>query len=379
MSKVLYISVYNSTEIMLKSDGVMKKIHSHIECLRFCGNDVDYIYTDGHDVFMQHDSKSYYLCKFISSGFRYYNRTLVACARFIKKNKLSYDFIYIRHGALDFFGFKALTFLSKKSNCLYLEIPTFFVPKNNLKNNIKYFFNKYLHNYVYKIVIDCMEKKVFGIDTLIITNGTNVKSIVPRKPTYSNRINVLLVASLQDYHGVDKIIDATIRYYSESNDKTRDVCFHIVGSGPRLQDYIKTVKELSINNIIFYGRLYGEELDAVFNECELGISSLSNKELGITCSSTLKSKEYLAKGIPVISDTMLDVFYDNPKFFFYELKESFNIDELITFYDSVYLKRNKEDVINEIRRFAEETCDMFKVFSRINDDYNSFIKERKRV
>ena len=114
----------------------------------------------------------------------------------------------------------------------------------------------------------------------------------------------------------------------------------------------------------------------VFDKCEVGISSLSNKENGVTCASTLKSKEYLAKGLPIISDTMLDVFVNNEKYYFHILEKDFNIEELIDFYDSVYSHRDKKKVIDEIRAFADETCDMYKVFSDVYKDYLSFIEKR---
>ncbi len=112
----------------------------------------------------------------------------------------------------------------------------------------------------------------------------------------------------------------------------------------------------------------------VFDKCEIGISSLANKEIGVTCSSTLKSKEYLAKGLPIISDTMLDVFVNQNKYFFYILKNDFNINELINFYDSVYTARDKQTIIDDIRTFAEQTCDMYKVFSEVYYDYLFFKK-----
>ena len=83
----------------------------------------------------------------------------------------------------------------------------------------------------------------------------------------------------------------------------------------------------------------------------------------------MKSKEYLAKGIPIISDVMLDVFSEENKYFFYQLKRDFNIEELVAFYDSVYSGRDKQEIIDEIRSFANRTCDMYKVLKRVDDDY----------
>ena len=247
-----------------------------------------------------------------------------------------------------------------------MEIPTYFVPTKSIKNFVKYYFDKHLKKYVHRIVTDCNEQCIFGIPTIMITNGVDIEKIIPRTPTYDECINVALVASISDYHGVNKIISAV-----EKEKVDRNIIFHIVGDGPKLKEYRDQIKEKHLEkSVVLYGKLTGQELDAVFNKCELGISSLANKEIGVLFSSTLKSKEYLSKGLPIISDVMLDVFYDNPKFYFYQLQNDFNLRELIDFYDSVYGERDKQNIINEIRAFAEKTCDISNVFRVLDDDYN---------
>ena len=376
MNKVLYISIFHKTKETLLSDGVMKKINLHLECLRRLGNSVDYFYTDGESIFFNNNDKDILVGKKEGIGFVYFNKLIVLAKKMIKQLDLNYDYIYIRHEAFSLRGYNALKYLSKRSNCIYLEYPTFFIPPKSFKNFVKYFFEKHLHKYVYKAVVDSLDKEAYQMPTLRIINGTDLTKINPRVPTNTQTINVMLVAFIQDYHGVDKIINATKEYYKKGG--TRDVLFHIVGDGPMLLKYREDCEKYQLSNHIkFYGTLSGDPLDEVFNKCEMGISSLANKELGVTCSSTLKSKEYLAKGLPIISDTLLDVFVDTPKYFFYILKENFNLDELISFYDDVYQTRDKQTIINDIRAFAEETCDMFKVFKGVDDDYLNYVRNQK--
>ena len=348
MVKVLYISIYTKTPESLLSDGVMKKIHLHIDCLEKLGDNVDYVFNDEKNIYIHSDGKDNLICAKDSKGFKYFNKVLCLCKKFIKENKKKYDFIYIRHVAFDLKGYNALKYLNKISNCIYLEFPTFAMPEKNLKNTIKYYFNKKIHKYVYKAVLDSLDEEAYKMPTLRITNGTDLSLIETRKPTNSETINVLMVAYLQEYHGVDKIINACKSYYHDGGN--REVIFHIVGEGPVYNQLVKQCKEEGMeNHVHFYGKLSGKVLYDVFDKCEVGISSLANKEVGVTCSSTLKSKEYLAKGLPIISDTMLDVFVDKPKYYFYILKNNFNIDELVNFYDSVYENRDKEKIIQEFR------------------------------
>ena len=375
MAKVLYISVFEKTPETLLSNGVAKKINLHLKCLEKYGDQVDYIYTDGKDVFFSENGKESIIAKKDCKNFKYFNKVVVLCKNIIKKQNLSYDFVYIRHVAFSLRGFLALKFISKRSKAVYLEFPTFFIPKRNPKNFVKYFFNPYLHKYIHKAVVDSLDKVAYKMPTLRIINGTDLATIQTREPTFSDTIHVMLVAYIQDYHGIDKIISATDSYYK--NGGKRDVIFHIVGDGPALEKNRKLVEEFGLKDrIIFYGPLHGKELDDIFNLCEIGISSLSNKEIGVTCSSTLKSKEYLAKGLPIISDTMLDVFVDNPKYFFYILESKFNFDELIAFYDEVYSNHDKKQIIQDIRAFANETCDMYKVFYGVQEDYLKYSNKR---
>ena len=374
MLRVLYISIYTKTPESLLSDGVMKKIHLHIDCLEKLGDEVDYVFNDEQSIYIRSDGKDIRLGVKNSKGFKYFNKILCLCRKFIKANKKKYDFIYIRHVAFNLSGYNALKYLNKISNRIYLEFPTFAIPKKTLKNRIKYYFNKKLHKYIHKAVLDSLDEEAYKMPTLRITNGTDLTKIEPRKPTYSDTINVLMVAYLQEYHGVDKIIDACKNYYDKGGN--RNVVFHIVGEGPIYKQLVKLCDDEGMNRYVhFYGKLSGQSLFDVYDKCEVGISSLANKEVGVTCSSTLKSKEYLAKGLPIISDTMLDVFVNKPKYYFHILKDEFNIPELIEFYDSVYKNRNKEQIIKEIRKFAEETCDMYKVFSQLQDDYLSFVEK----
>ena len=365
MKRILYISILNTNKNVLPFDGVMKKILMHIRVLKGYGNTVDYIESNGVDTFFVTGENKTKICDFLEGGYKYFNNVVINTAKYIVDNSLYYDYVYIRHDAFSYKGFKALSKISTHSKRVYLEIPTYFVPAFTIKNFIKYYFNRYLKKYVYKIVTDCNEKTIYGMDTVMITNGVEVEKIKTRQPSNDTNINVALVASISDYHGVNKIVDAV-----ENEPDFSNVVFHIAGEGPKYAEYVKTVTDKGLQNRIkLYGKLAGEELDELFNKCEIGISSLANKEIGVLFSSTLKSKEYLSKGIPIISDVMLDVFYENPQYFFYQLKDNFNLHELVDFYNSVYENRDKQSVINDIRNYAERTCDIRIVMKKLEDDF----------
>ena len=52
--------------------------------------------------------------------------------------------------------------------------------------------------------------------------------------------------------------------------------------------------------VIKHGKLFGHQLDAVFDQCVFAIGSLGRHRSGITDIKTLKNREYAARGIPFI-------------------------------------------------------------------------------
>ena len=73
-------------------------------------------------------------------------------------------------------------------------------------------------------------------------------------------------------------------------------------------------------------------------------------------SSSLKSREYLAKGIPFATSSKIDVFREHPVDFCLQLAgddSPINIYKLIEFHDALYEKEAQSQLISRIRSFAE--------------------------
>lgn len=379
MGKVLVISVLNTNKNVLPFDGVMKKIVNEIDALRSYGNDVDFTENDGTNVFLNENGQKTFISKIKQTGYKCYNRILYETAKHIKKFKKKYDFIYIRHDTIIATGILALKILKKFTNKIYLEIPTFYKKDIvTIKDRIKNYFNSFLKKYVTKIVTYSLDDTIYNIPTIKINNGISVSKISPKAPVNSDTINVILVAMISSSHGINKIITALDNYYNIKNNKQK-IFFHIVGDGPELEKYKTLAEEKHLSKYIkFYGKLGGADLDQAYEACELGISTLSAKENGLQYCSSLKSKEYLAKGIPVISDVDMDLFLNKPKYYFYKLKDDFNIEEIVEYYNFVYSHRDKNEIIAEIRDFAEKECEMKKIMFAIQEDYDKLESKEKR-
>lgn len=88
------------------------------------------------------------------------------------------------------------------------------------------------------------------------------------------------------------------------NTQHPEVYFHIVGGVPSdlmAKDYTPLIEKYELQDkVIFHGKLFGEELDKVFDLCCFAVGSLGRHRSGITHIKTLKNREYACRGIPFI-------------------------------------------------------------------------------
>ena len=134
---------------------------------------------------------------------------------------------------------------------------------------------------------------------------------------------------------------------------------HIVGDGPEIINYKKIVADNHLENIvIFHGVLKGKKLFDIYDISNIAIESLNRKSSKIDVSSSLKSREYLAKGLPIISGCKIDILDKNYKYLKIIDINNLNFEEIIDFYDSIYAQTDSKTITNEIRNHAYKLCDI---------------------
>ena len=93
----------------------------------------------------------------------------------------------------------------------------------------------------------------------------------------------------------------------------------------------------------FHGKLFGKELDDVFNISCFAIGSLARHRSGITNIKTLKNREYATRGIPFIYSEIDSDFEDEPYVIKAPADESpIDIQSIIEFMD--HFDMNPEDI-----------------------------------
>lgn len=130
----------------------------------------------------------------------------------------------------------------------------------------------------------------------VIGNGVCVESlpmrVAPKNPT--SELHLLFSGHIQKWHGVDRFIRGMER--SDLN-----IHLHIAGSGKELLYLQKlSVRYGLTDKITFYGYMTGQEYDTLFDLCHIAIGSLGIFRININQTSSLKVREYCARGIPFI-------------------------------------------------------------------------------
>lgn len=292
----------------------------------------------------------------------------------------------------------SLKFLSKlyqikklNSNMkIIMEIPTYpFMGEEKSSIAIKRRLNrtigeKFLYKYIDRIVlIGSNEKELYGIPTICIKNGVDFEKErlrrIDKNNTFDNDIHMICVSGCYFWHGYDRVIEGLKQYYGKEEPVKRKVYFHVVGEGDCLAQYKELAQKYNLHEDVvkFYGRKIGEELDVIYDQCDIALECFANHRKDIYHSSSLKSKEYVAKGLPIATSIDLDICNkDTEKFIrmFPANEEPLDINEIIDFYDNIYQQRNKQEVAKEIREAFQQECDWKYTFA----DVIEYIKGEKK-
>ena len=287
-------------------------------------------------------------------------------------------YLYIRRPAFSTKGF--ISFLSKfrKHNpnaLVMIEIPTFPYDKEFDTPQLFFALRKDRHyreewrSFVDYCVVPTAERSVFGLPCICIMNGIDLEEIKVRTPSFKtgSPIEIVFPASFAAYHGCDLLLLGLAHYYRAGG--SRDIRLHLAGEGSASATNHNLIQELHLqNHVIEHGMLDKDSLDKLYNQCTLAVGSLGMHRIGSIMSAALKTREYLAKGIPFFYAGQIDVFERAPVDFslqFESKEEPIDIKQVIEFHDRLYESESEISLIERIRRYAEENVSMDAAMSSV--------------
>lgn len=263
---------------------------------------------------------------------------------------------------------------------IVMEIPTFPFSGEQNRKSFKQKVNEIIGNFLLKRYIDriviCGEKlpmkKFHGIPIIYFSNGIDFDKIPCNVyKGKSDEIHMVCVSGCMLSHGYDRMIRGIDDYY-KCNPK-RKVFFHIVGTGEHYCEYENIAKECGLYEkyVFFYGRKTGSELDEIYAQSNLAVAHLAAHRVGLKVMSSLKSREYAARGIPFVSSTEFDFSNDatNRYICYVEANEAnIDVDKVIDFFDNVY---GEENVSAKMRDTFKDICSWNTTFVDVLDYINS--------
>lgn len=289
------------------------------------------------------------------------------------------SYLYIRRPTFSTRGFISFLDTFRKSNpkaIVFIELPTY--PYDAEFNSPELFFalnkdRKYRQSWRYYIdlIADMSDSsEVFGVKTVHIYNGIDLNEYSIRRPSYDSLapLEMLFPASFAAYQGCDLLIEGLANYYDNGGE--RSIIVHLAGEGPEIPALRKLVTSRHLDDrVVFHGMLTLDELNSLYDRCTLGVASLGmHRRSANVVSGAIKTREYLAKGLPFFYAGSIDVFNANPVDFClqFESKEvPVNINKVLDYYDGLYENESETSLIHRIRRYAESSVSMSAAMSNV--------------
>ena len=228
------------------------------------------------------------------------------------------------------------------------------------------FYRNRIYPYIYRVATYSHDKEIFHVPAVQIRNGIDFDMIEARTPEKrEDVIHLLAVAGFTRAHGYDRMLKGLGEYYQMGG--TRNIVFHMVGSGEPEKEYHQIVDEYNLTgHCIFHGVQRGEALNEIYDYCDMGVESLGDFRNGIFLSSSLKSREYAAKGIPFITACESDVFEGREYVLKIPADETpVDICNVVKFYDKLYNEKDTKEIVVMIRRDAEKCCDIVQTMEPV--------------
>ncbi len=294
------------------------------------------------------------------------------------------DFLYIRQVYHDSSFVRYLRKIKKNNPKLKIvyEIPTYpydaearisvsnfpFLLKERLSR-------KRAAKYIDRIVTFYGQSEIWGVKCINLINGYDFSKVsIPERIKDNEKINIMSVSATAFWHGYDRVIEGLHNYYNGGGKE--NIIYHLVGN--IVPEHQELVKKYSLEeHVIFYGRMSGEPLEKIYEKSFIGVDVLGGHRKNYPVSSSLKSREYCAYGLPLITSSPVDFM---PKDYEYQFIAPYDdspldFNKVIEFYHSIYDNDTTENIASEIREFAISKCNMSITMKPVADWLKKSIKD----
>lgn len=357
--------------------GVCKKIKSQVQIFEHNGIEMDVV--DANSIEFKTLGLVSELLKNLA-GCSDYNSLRLYDAVSQKLQEKEYDFIYMRRSLIDKHHVEFFRSVKQKYPKIKLlfEIPTY--PYDNeirLSRKIAHFndkrYRKYTPEFADRIVTYSKDSSIFGVPTLVISNGIDYSKIRERNAEQHEGINVIAVALFERWHGYDRFLDGM--YLQPEVVKSNNIHLHLAGKGRVLSVYKEEVEKYGLQEYVhFLGELHNEDLDRLYDVADIALDCMGRHRVGVYYNSSLKGKEYCAHGVPIISGikTELDSYPEFPYYLRVPADDSIlDMNDIVAYYHKCYDGKTSQQLAEDIRARTIQWFDFNNAFKPVID----FVKE----
>ncbi len=354
---------YRTNKDDLANVGVLKKCLAQVEAFRNLGIQIDLILLSNKGILLNdqlvHTFAKPLLSKSSSKYWFFFFNLLPNISKHL--NFEVYDFIYFRYALAHPTLIRFLAAAKNQNAALKIlaEMPTYPYEKekksflDRLSLFMDQHYRKKLSFYLDGITHYGLESEIFGIPTIPISNGIAVHKInISTSQPEAKKLRLIAVANWSYWHGLDRLIKGLKKYYEQKNLETF-VTLNIIGHGKAVSQYKDLVQKYDLEEVVrFFPPMTNKQLDDYFDQADLGVGTLGIHRKDIAIDSSLKHREYCARGLPFL---LAGKDLDFPDFLFF-IKRCVPTDQSIDIYDLInFWKRLKdnENTKGEIREYAE--------------------------
>lgn len=283
-----------------------------------------------------------------------------------------YDFFFFRHELAHpaFIRTIQVARLASPAARLLLEIPTwpyrqekkgFFLSLGHLLDR---YYGRELKYYLDGIVHFGQVDRILGLPVIPMRNGIDL-DMVPVSPSTPQLgiLRLVAVGNWSFWHGLDRLLHG-LAEYNEKEPKW-EITLRIAGEGRASASLKQLVRRLNLEGQVrFYPALQGKDLDDLFADCDLGVGTLGMHRKGIWIDSSLKHREYAARGLPfLLAASDLDFPPHLPWVKYVPPADTpLDIEAIVAFYETL---QGSNNLHCDIRAYAESQLSWERKFEKV--------------
>ena len=371
MPSILFIMKYP----LHRRENLNAKFNGQVEAARALGWDAYCIGWDSRGMFLVGNGKREFLRKNTLANLRGYDHTKIFIdlmkAASEAMRRIPFDALYLRYMPTFPAALRTVKQLKERGGQLIVEYPTYPIAQENERFFVRSLVFRYTDGILQKInpmvdlyalIGDDCGGTLYGRSAMNTVNGIEVGGLLKHAPRANMKdIRLLALASMSGWHGYDRILRSLAGYGGDA-----DVRIEFVGGDGdgSLAKWKLLADELNVTDrVTFHGPCYGDALETIIAQCDLGVGSLGMFRYGLKRGMTLKAREYMARGLPFIGAVDDPALPNDRNFFLHVANDETPIDmaEVVAFAKAVKADAELPDAM---RVYAEENLSWRSVMAK---------------